>query len=346
MLDKIIHKTSPSLKEYFGQRLGQYILSIDRYQEEVNNVLNKEYDDELLYSSKFALFRANLINFQLSSGQEKDFHSFCSHIRCLELYKVQQRVLFLSHFIQIDSGEEYYKQFKEKLLNKESIVLVSYHYSNYKALVHYLLTLSVELIILSGDKQKRELENEALDLLYVYNTIGECDSTLKFITAEDKTSLIQIHQLLNKQGSRPKVLLIYIDGNIGHSGHQIKNNLYHFRNVEVSMREGLNMLLTLLRVPVFCAYVEDTGLELKICFIGSYIFKDKDITTSLLKALETIVQPKTFIKWECLMYLHHWIANKDSLPLIENVEDRRIKVLSQGEVFYLDTHEYVYTKED
>ena len=70
------------------------------------------------------------------------------------------------------------------------------------------------------------------------------------------------------------------------------------------------------------------------------------IKLCLPKALEAIVQPKTFIKWECLMYLHHWIANKDSLPLIENVEDRRIKVLSQGEVFYLNTHEYVYTKED
>ena len=86
-------------------------------------------------------------------------------------------------------------------------------------------------------------------------------------------------------------------------------------------------------------YVRVIGFALEI-------LSEEIITTSLLKALETIVQPKTFIKWECLMYLHHWIANKDSLPLIENVEDRRIKILSQGEVSYLDTHEYIYTKED
>lgn len=63
----------------------------------------------------------------------------------------------------------------------------------------------------------------------------------------------------------------------------------------------------------------------------------------LIVELEGIVSSNMFYKWECLMYLHHWIANKDTLPSQNRIAEK-IKIFSQGEWYYLDPYEYVYKK--
>lgn len=346
-LDKIIDVMRPIDRDGLMDRIDRYILDIETYHKEVDKILEQKYDNDLMFSPKFALFRANLINFGFSKGTHRDFLSFCNHIKSIELYRLQQRVLFLSHFIYIDTNNYLYQQFADFLNKRETIAIASYHYSNYKALVHYLLTLNVDLFIITGRRQKSNLEDEALDLAYMYKMVNGYESSITFITAEDKTSLVEVYQAMKEAGKRTKILLIYIDGNIGHFGHQIKNNSsYHFKGIRISMREGLNILLAILKLPIFSVYIDDRNLIPEVKFLNIYTAKTKDIVSPLLCELENIVSTKEFFKWECLMYLHHWILNKDSLPIPKSNEDKTIPVLSLGEWFNFNTHNYLYVQDE
>lgn len=346
-LDKIIKAMGSIDRDGLSERISRYILNNETYHKEIDKILEHKYGDDLMYSPKFALFHANLINFGFSKGTHSDFLSFCDHIKSIELYRLQQRVLFLSDLIYVDTNNYLYRQFADSLNKGETVAIVSYHYSNYKALVHYLLTLNIDLFVIAGKRQKADLEDEALDLAYMYKEINGYDSSITFITAEDKTSLVEIYQSMNEAGKRSKILLIYIDGNIGQFGHQIKNNSsYHFKGVKISMREGLNMLLAILKLPIFSVYIEEQNLCLEVKFLNSYSSKVKDIVLHLLCELESIVSTKDFFKWECLMYLHHWISNKDSLPIPQSNEDKTIRVLSLGEWFNFNTHDYLYVRDE
>jgi|GEM_PF-5971351 hypothetical protein len=344
-LDKGVLSSENRLKTLIEEgRINQYILDNKSYDDEISKLKGLDsINDELINSPKFALFRANLINFGFSNGLENDLIAFKEHIKHLKLYEVQQRVLHLNNFIAVDTSSTVYDDFKTAVDNRESAILVSYHYSNYKALFHYLLTLNIDLLVLVGKKQKQQFKDGMLDLACMYDLCYGYKSSVSFVEAEEKTSLIQIYRSFSSLGDRPKILLIYVDGNIGQMGHQIKNNSYLFRGVEVSMREGLNILLSVLRAPVYSVYVEDNCKGLQIKFLSKYSHNVGELVKSLITELEGIVSSNMFYKWECLMYLHHWIANKDSLPPQNRITEK-IKVFSQGEWYYLDTYEYVYKK--
>lgn len=344
-LDKGVLSSENRLKALIEEgRINQYILDNKSYDDEVSKLKALDnINNELINSPKFALFRANLINFGFSNGFEDDLIAFKEHIKHLKLYEIQQRVLHLNDFIAVDTSSTIYDDFKTAIYNRESVILVSYHYSNYKALFHYLLALNIDLFVVVGKKQKQQFKDRILDLVCMYDLFNGYKSSVSFVEAEEKTSLIQVYRYFSSLGDRPKVLLVYVDGNIGQMGHQIKNNSYHFRGVEVSMREGLDILLSVLRVPVYSVSVEDNCLGLQIKFLSKYTHKVGGLVKLLIAELEGIVSSKMFYKWECLMYLHHWIANKDSLPPKNRIGEK-IKVFSQGEWYYLDPHEYVYRK--
>lgn len=293
------------------------ILRLDVYERELKKILEKEITSAHKESFPFGVFRGNLFHYGLGKGIEEDYELYLQHIRHQQIHNLQKGVLLLPQQIKVEfSNDEIENQYNRCWELSKTMVITSFHFSSYKLIINYLLSKNCDLYLLATGKVITENESPSNVYLSISNDMLGYNSTITYIDAEKPTSLINlVNKLKDNESHRPKILLVFPDGNIGGT-QEIKNskNKIQFLGKEVLINKGVMFFAELLNLPVFKVVADSNEHDIKLKILESYMdIKGKDLdilTNELFHSFEATLTQSNIFKWECIMYLYNWLAYK------------------------------------
>lgn len=336
------------LKKGYYQNNNHYygIYNIDIYKKELELIFSNSYS-EYGHSFSFAVFRASIYNWGLGSTLDDDFRRYIVFLQNRDMNELRNAAIFLPQHIKIKSKESsFIDKFEKHIENYTSpFIINSFHYSSYGMILNYLLYHNFEVTCLASQKFIDKYEQRAEACSNVMNRLFCLDSKINFVCANDFDSLVQLGLSVSEfSSSRKKVILLFMDGNVGYHKEQSLDTLVNvnFLGKDIYVRKGIGFLAKILNLPIFNILVdsnEKEGIYIDIIDYADVLkYSVDDFIQCAYSQLEETLSNNNYFKWECWLYIHSWTK--------KNQQERENYAINKDDIANVDRFTYIRSGKD